>query len=79
MRDVMPEQYESPLLTERGNTRISKKVVSRVVGLACREVEGVFVGGKDVRNETRGVSVEVGRVEAAVDLDLALAYGVDLT
>ena len=78
MGDVMPEQYESPLLTKRGSTRIPKKVVSRVVGLACLEVEGVFVGGKDARDETRGVSVEVGRVEAAVDLDLALAYEVDL-
>ncbi|MGB3633120.1 MAG: Asp23/Gls24 family envelope stress response protein [Rubrobacteraceae bacterium] len=75
----MPEPYESPLLTERGNTRVSKKVVSRVVGLACQEVEGVFVGGgSDTRDETQGVSVEVGETEAAVDLDLALAYGVDL-
>ena len=92
----MEEQYESPLRTDQGDTQISKAVVSRIVGLACQGVEGVFMGGAASRqasglmnrasrgdsntqqDETRGVTVQVGRVETAVDLDLALAYGVDL-
>ncbi len=81
-------QQQSPLKTERGNTSVSDSVVSQVAGIAAQEVEGVQMGGGTSRavggfidsvtggsGSTRGVSVEVGEEEAAVDLTLAVEYG----
>jgi len=81
-------QQQSPLKTERGNTAISDSVVSQVAGIAAQEVEGVQMGGGTSRavggiidsvtggsGNTRGVSVEVGEEEAAIDLAMAVEYG----
>ena len=85
------QQQESPLKTERGTTTIQDGVVSQVVGMAAQEVEGVRMGsggtsqavgnimsavpGVGRASESRGVSVEVGEVEAAVDLTMSVEYG----
>jgi uncharacterized alkaline shock family protein YloU len=79
----------TPLQTERGNTTIADAVVTKVAGIAAREVRGVHdlgggvsralgsvtqrVGISDERSQ--GVSVEVGEREAAVDLTLIIDYG----
>jgi uncharacterized alkaline shock family protein YloU len=80
----------SPLETERGSTDIEDGVVSKIVGMAAREVEGVRMGGSASRTAgeilggltgsqdlSRGVSVEVGRVETAIDLTVAVEFGRD--
>jgi uncharacterized alkaline shock family protein YloU len=85
------QQQESPLKTERGTTTIQDGVVSTVAGIAAQEVEGVRMGsggtsqavgnimsavpGVGSQSESRGVSVEVGEVEAAVDLTMSVEYG----
>ena len=85
------QQQESPLKTERGTTTIQDGVVSKVAGIAAQEVEGVRMGsggtseavggalsavpGFGGGSQTRGVSVEVGEVEAAVDLTMNVEYG----
>jgi uncharacterized alkaline shock family protein YloU len=85
------QQQESPLKTERGTTTIQDGVVSKVAGIAAQEVEGVRMGsggtsqavgsimsavpGVRSGSESRGVSVEVGEVEAAVDLSMSVEYG----
>ncbi|MGW2402797.1 Asp23/Gls24 family envelope stress response protein [Kitasatospora sp. NPDC001664] len=77
---------------ERGRTAIADQVVGKIAGMAAREVDGVhsFGGGLTralgaVRDRvpggrsngvTRGVKVEVGEKQAAVDLDLVVEYGV---
>lgn len=79
------------LETDRGVTTIADGVVAKVVGLATREVPGVHdLGGAPARalssvasrvgvgaddRSTRGVSVEVGRKEAAADLTVVVEYG----
>jgi len=81
-------QQRSPLHTDRGSTTISNAVVSQVAGIAAQEVEGVQMGGgaaaavggflQSVSGGTgyaRGVSVEVGEEEAAIDLTMAIEYG----
>jgi uncharacterized alkaline shock family protein YloU len=83
-------QQRSPLRTERGSTAISNAVVSQVAGIAAQEVEGVQMGGGTAAavggflqsvagggsaSITRGVSVEVGEEETAVDLTMAVEYG----
>jgi len=81
-------RYESPLVSERGNTIISDTVVATIAGRAAQEVEGVHMGGSAARaaggilgsitgseSQTRGVSVEVGAVEAAIDLTMGIEYG----
>jgi uncharacterized alkaline shock family protein YloU len=79
----------------RGRTTIADGVVAKIAGLAARDVPGVHamggglargmgamrervpgVGGKSV---TSGVKVEVGEVQAAVDLEIVVVYGVVIT
>lgn len=81
---------ENRLRGERGNTTVSNTVVAKIAGVAAQEVEKVQMGGGAAAavggflgsvtgsasaGLTRGVSVEVGEEEAAVDLTLAVEYG----
>lgn len=82
------QRFDSPLEGEHGSTRIGDAVVSRIAGMAAGEVEGVYMGGAASRSaggvlesvmgsdsQKRGVSVEVGRTEAAIDLTMGIEYG----
>ncbi len=83
-----------PLTTTQGSTTIADVVVSKIAGLAAREVHGVHdLGGNASRavgalrdripgastNYSQGVSVEVGEKQAAVDLDIVAEYGVSIS
>lgn len=77
------------LHTGRGTTTIADAVVSKVAGIAAREVRGVHamgggagraLGGVTQRiglgdERSQGVTVEVGERESAVDLSLVVEYG----
>jgi len=77
------------LESERGTTTIADVVVTKVAGIASREVAGVHALGGGVSravsgvthrvgigdDRSQGVSVEVGEREAAVDLTLVVEYG----
>lgn len=91
MTEAEQRRQESPLLSDRGVTTIKDSVVSKLAGMAAGEVEGVHMGGSASRSaggllegitgsesNTRGVSVEVGSVEAAIDLKLGIDYGKNL-
>ena len=84
------QQQQSPLKTERGTTTIQDGVVSKVAGIAAQEVDGIRMGGGTSQavgsimsavpgvggaSQGQGVSVEVGEVEAAVDLTITVEYG----
>ena len=72
--------------TNLGSIRIADEVVSVIAGLAATEVEGIagmsggIVSGVTEmlgrKNFTKGVKVEVGEKEAAVDLYIVVKYGV---
>ena len=79
------------LETSQGKTTIADAVVSKVAGIAAREVPGVYgFGGGAARafgaiteripgsrpSSTQGVSVEVGEKQAAIDLTIVVEYGV---
>ncbi|MFB7269710.1 Asp23/Gls24 family envelope stress response protein [Streptomyces sp. NPDC056244] len=74
----------------RGRTTIADSVVAKIAGIATREVLGIHnlgsgmartIGGVRERvsggqpSVTRGVHVEVGERQAAVDLDVVVDYG----
>ena len=69
-----------------GAIRIADEVVSIIAGLAATEVDGIagmsggLVGGiaemLGRKNFAKGVKVEVGEKEAAVDLYIIVKYGV---
>jgi uncharacterized alkaline shock family protein YloU len=78
---------------DRGRTSIADVVVVKVAGIAAREIPGVYdMGGGLSRsigavrdrvpggrpNVGRGVKVEVGERQTAVDLDLVVEYGVSV-
>ncbi|MDV6277672.1 Asp23/Gls24 family envelope stress response protein [Rhodococcus erythropolis] len=84
---------DSALVSSQGKTSIADTVVSKIAGIATREVSGVNdVGGGASRvvdalreripgasvNHSQGVSVEVGEKQAAVDIDIVAEYGVSL-
>ena len=81
----------SDLLTEHGKTSIADSVVSKVAGIAAREIDGVHAMGstgarvigavRDKVGQTahaQGVSVEVGERQAAIDLTLVVEYDVSI-
>ena len=69
-----------------GSVRIADEVVSIIAGLAATEVNGIegmsggLVGGVPEvlggKNLVKGVKVEVGEKQAAVDLYIIVKYGV---
>jgi len=71
-----------------GSIRIADEVVSIIAGLAATEVEGIagmsggIAGGiaemLGRKNFAKGVKVEVGEKEAAVDLYIIVKYGVSI-
>jgi uncharacterized alkaline shock family protein YloU len=78
----------SPLKSEMGITTVSNTVVSQIAGIAAQEVEEAQMGGggsvggllqsvtgSSGSNFSRGVTVEVGEEETAIDLSLTVAYG----
>lgn len=79
--------------TETGRTTIADGVVSKIAGIAAREVGGVHdLGGGAARvvgalreripgsstNLQQGVSVEVGERQTAIDIDIVAEYGVSI-
>jgi uncharacterized alkaline shock family protein YloU len=75
-----------------GKTVIADIVVSKIAGIATREITGVYdLGGTAARtvgmirdrigtrtNLSQGVSVEVGETQAAIDLQIIAEYGVGI-
>ncbi|QOR70914.1 Asp23/Gls24 family envelope stress response protein [Ruania alkalisoli] len=85
------ERPQGPLNSDLGSTTIADQVVSKIAGIAAREVTGVYaIGGGAARafsaireripggstNYSQGVQVEVGAVECAVDVEFVAEYGV---
>ena len=86
-----PDAGGNPLETSHGRTTIADPVVSKVAGIAAREIPGVHgFGGGAARafgaiteripggrpSSSQGVSVEVGERQAAIDLTIVVEYGV---
>ncbi len=83
----------SALDSAQGRTTIADTVVSKIAGIAARDVVGVHaLGGGATRavaslrdripggrtNYSQGVAVEVGEKQAAVDVDIVAEYGVSI-
>ncbi|MFD6168570.1 Asp23/Gls24 family envelope stress response protein [Streptomyces coeruleorubidus] len=77
----------------RGRTTIADGVVEKIAGLAARDVDGVHAMGSGLsrtfgavrdrvpggaKSVSRGVKVEVGEVQAALDLEIVVEYGVSI-
>lgn len=92
-KSVEKSTTSSNLVSKDGRTTIADTVVSKIAGIAAREVSGVHaLGGGAARavgalreripgsstNHSQGVSVEVGERQAAVDVQLVAEYGVSL-
>jgi len=89
-REAAPRSA-AELTSEHGSTTIAELVVAKIVGLAAREIDGVYaLGGGTARmigavrqrvpgtraSAAQGVAVEVGQRQAAADIDLVVEYGV---
>ena len=84
----MQTRKEKGEQNEVGTIRIADEVVGLIAGMAATEIPGVagmsggLVGGiaemLGKKNLAKGVKVEVGEKEAAVDLYVIMEYGVRL-
>ncbi len=87
MSEREEQRFSSPLESERGSTTIQDSVVYTIAGLAAREIEGVDMGGGASRAAggvlervtgsqvlSRGISVEVGKIETAIEVTIAIEY-----
>lgn len=87
--EARPARESAP--QNRGHTTIADGVVEQIAGMAAREVPGLHSLGsgmtralgamRDVvpgsgTDVTRGIKVEVGEQQAAVDVDVVVDYGV---
>ena len=73
---------------QQGLIRISDDVVATIAGLAALETPGVAAMSGGIseglakrlsgRNAQKGVSVEVGQLEAAIDLRIVVQYGIPI-
>ncbi len=82
------DRFEEAERTSSGAIRIANEVVAVIAGLAATEVEGLagmsggIAGGiaemLGRKNLSRGVKVEVGEREAAVDLYVIVEFGVQI-
>lgn len=82
------------LTTDEGKISIAQGVVSKIAGVACREISGVHamgtstgrafgairerIPGSSGAKVDQGVGVEVGETQAAIDLDIVVEYGVSI-
>lgn len=79
------EEFIQEIGTDIGNIKISDEVVAIIAGIAAMEVPGVagmsggIAGGiaemLGRKNLSKGVKVEVGEKEAAIDLYIIVEYG----
>ena len=81
--NTLPLNTEDP--TPSSNITYNNEVVAIIAGLAANEVEGIAgmcsVSGSIMsknRNGTKGVKVEVGTEEVAVDLYVIVEYGIPI-
>ncbi|WP_369244783.1 Asp23/Gls24 family envelope stress response protein [Streptomyces sp. R41] len=92
LQTARPGPQEPP--ETRGRTTIADGVVEKIAGIAAREVPGVnALGGGFTRtmgavrdrvpgghaSAGRGVKVEVGEKQTAIDLQVVVEYGVSIT
>jgi uncharacterized alkaline shock family protein YloU len=76
------------LQLQEGQIRISDDVVATIAGLAALETPGVAAMSGGIseglakrlsgRNAQKGVTVEVGQLEAAIDLRIVVKYGIPI-
>jgi uncharacterized alkaline shock family protein YloU len=84
--DAVDNALEQQARTDLGTIKITNEVVAIIAGLAATEIEGVagmsggIAGGiaelLGRKNLSKGVKVEVGEKEAAVDLYIVVNFGV---
>jgi uncharacterized alkaline shock family protein YloU len=87
LEEVYPMSTIAPdyVKTEMGSIQIAPEVIAVIAGLATVEVPGVagmsggFAGGiADLlgrKNLSKGVKVEVGQLEAAIDVSIIIEFG----
>jgi len=88
------EQTKSALANDDGKISVAESVVTKIAGLATREVAGVHamgsgasrafgalkerIPGSSGPSVTQGVAAEVGETQVALDLDVVIEYGVSI-
>lgn len=74
----------------KGNLTFDDKVIQKIIGISLSEVDGLLAidGGffanvaeklVNTSDVTSGIDVEVGKEQVAVDLDIIVEYGIDIS
>jgi len=91
---VASEETKSALASGDGKISVAESVVTKIAGLATREVAGVHamgsgagrafgalkerIPGSTGPSVSQGVAAEVGETQVALDLDVVIEYGVSI-
>ena len=67
----------------QGSITLNEDVVTTIAGLAARDVDGIHSLGKSGifslgDDPKRGLNTEVGKIQAAFDVDVVIEYGKDI-
>lgn len=67
----------------KGKITLDDKVAATIAGMAARSVKGIHQVGRSSLisfggNVARGVAAEIGKIQAAFDIDIILEYGYDI-
>lgn len=82
--DVLLEEVQGKSVEEYGKVTFADEVIATIAGVAALEVAGVTsMSGGIVekfgrKSPSKGVKVEVGEKEAAIDLYMVIDYGVQI-
>lgn len=80
----MSEEIREVAIDEYGKVTYASEVIATIAGLAAAEISGVssmsggIVERLGIKSPTKGVRVEVGEKEAAIDLYMVIDYGVQI-
>lgn len=67
----IPQQRGGSLITDRGNTSITKSTVVQVIDSVTEKADGLRASGAGIG---KGSSIEVGQQEVAIDLKVSADY-----
>jgi len=82
-KNGMSAKTKTETIDPAGRVKMSEDVVATIAAIAARDIAGIHSLGKPRfinfgDTATRGVAAEVGKKQAAIDLDVVIAYGANI-
>ena len=80
-KEPKPIDSSAPRSKDSGEVRVSQDVVARIAMIVADKTDGIHALGKSSLlpfTSSKGVEAEVGKTQAALDLEVVIEFGCDL-